>query len=97
MMFSNTAATSVTLNDRRGMTASAVRVYSSMTKGEPDVPAAGGHVGVEVEADHVHRILGRQALLLSGPGSALLPHPGFIDQAFVAPEPAHPFGVQGRP
>lgn len=76
--------------------ASAVRVYSSMTKEEPDVPAAGGHVGLEVEADHVHRVLGCEPFLLpgAGPGAALLPRPGFTGQPLVAPEPAHPLPVQ---
>jgi hypothetical protein len=68
MMFFSTATTSEAWNDRRGMMASAVRVYSSMTKEEPDVPAAGDHVGLEVEADHMHRVLGREAFLFPGAG-----------------------------
>jgi hypothetical protein len=67
-MFSSTAMTSEALKDRRGMMASAVRVYSSKTKEEPDVPPAGSHIGPEIEADHMHRVLGRQTFLLPGAG-----------------------------
>ncbi|CAH0251958.1 hypothetical protein SRABI83_03144 [Arthrobacter sp. Bi83] len=70
------------------------RVFVDDVEG-PDVPAAGGHVGLEVEADHMHRILGYEPFLLpGGPGAALLPRPGFTGQPFIAPEPAHALPVQ---
>ena len=66
---------------------------------EADVPPAGSHVRLEVEADHVHRVFGRQALLLPGAGTgpALLPRLGFTDEAFLAPEPAYAFVVEPHP
>ena len=78
------------------MMASAVRVYSSMTLKKAAVPAAGGHVGLEVEVDHMHRVLGCEPFLFpsAGPGPALLPRPAFTDEAFDAQGPAHPLPVQ---
>jgi hypothetical protein len=82
------------------MIASAVRVNSSMTlKNRMCRPPAGGHIGLEVEADHMHRVLGRQPLLFpgAGPGAALLPRPGLANQTLLAPEPAHRFRSSAMP
>lgn len=51
MMRSRTATTSEALNDRHGMCASGVRVYSSKTFEEPDVPPTGGSSGPKVTAE----------------------------------------------
>ena len=96
MMFSSTATTSVALNDRRGMMASAVRVYSSMTLKKR---MCRRH---EVTSDWKSKLttcIGYWAVRrfcspVPGPVRRFFRALGFTDQIFVAPEPSHPLPVQ---